>query len=242
VRPEAAPTAARRRRTPRGPGLGPAVIAAIAGAISLGAGTARAHLLPAQQGTVNVVGAGVFTVVSVPASSLHGADDDHDGVIDVGELERHESELRAEIDRRLVILDGSTPAETVRVDLILSPQHDAAGGRADQIVALKHAQLGAPPRDLRVRCDLFGARDSERALTLTATRRSGAAAETEAFVLTPGATEHAFFPPAPPAPPRALPGALGGLPRSLLASSALFAIAAALASWSRARRSINPTS
>jgi hypothetical protein len=206
------------------------VVAVLACAFFLGAGTASAHLLPAQQGTVNVVGAGVFTVLSVPASSLHGADDDHDGVIDMAELERHESVLRAEIDRRLVILDGSTLARTVRVDLILSPQHDAAGDRADQIVALKHAELGAPPLDLRVRCDLFGARASERALTITATRHpgSGTETETEVSVLTPDTTQHAFFPPAQPVPERALLGATGLGPRSLLGLSVLFAVAAAL--------------
>jgi len=217
-----------------------ALVAALTCALLLVAGTARAHLLPAQQGTVNVVGAAVFTVLSVPASALHGADDDHDGVIDVRELERHEPELRAEIDRRLSILDGATLAETVRVDLMLSPQHDAAGDRADQIVVLKHARFSAPPVDLRIRGDLFGARESERALTLTATRHPGSGDETQVGILTPGATEHAFFPPAPAAP-HALLGAIGGaigrVPRSWLLSTVLFAVAA-LASWSISRRSV----
>ena len=143
---------------------------ALAGALSLGARPAEAHLMAAKRGTVNVVGSDVYTVLSVPASALHAADDDHDGLLDVAELERHEAALQAEIDRRLVILDGDKAARTVRVDLILSPDHDAAGDRADQVVVLKHATLDAPPTDLRVRCDLFGARASERELTLTATR------------------------------------------------------------------------
>jgi hypothetical protein len=211
---------------------------ALAGALFLGAATASAHLLPAQRGTVNVVGAGVFAVVSVPASALHGADDNQDGVIDVAELDRHESELRAEIDRRLVILDGVAQARTVRVDLMLSPQHDAAGDRADQIVVLKHAELDEAPRDLRVRCDLFGERASERSLSLTATRHPGSGEEAQAGILTPEATERAFFAPAP-----AAAGALGRVPRGLLASTVLFSLAAlAMASWSRTRRPLTPTS
>lgn len=210
-----------------------AAVAALAGALSLGAGTAQAHLLPAQRGTVNVVGTGVFVVLSVPAASLHGADDDGNGVLDMAELERHEAELRAEIDRRVSILDGSTPATTVRVDMMLSPQHDAAGDRADQILVLKHAQLDAPPTDLRMRCDLFGPRAPERSLTITATRHPVSGTETEIGVLTPDAPDHAFFAVVPPAPPPAR------APRSLLALSALSALA--LVTWSRGRKSVKPT-
>jgi hypothetical protein len=204
----------------------PGLALALAGALSLAARPAGAHLMAARQGTVNVVGAGVFVVVSVPASSLHDADDDHDGVLDAGELERHEAALRAEIDRRLVVLDGETPARTVRVDLILSPEHDAAGGRADQIVVLKHAELDAPPSDLRVRCDLFGARASEQAITITATRHPGGGTETQVGVLTPEATEQAFFPPAR----RSASG--------LLAVGAILALATALGRRPRARAAL----
>jgi hypothetical protein len=173
---------------------------ALALALVLGAESARAHLLPAQRGTVNVVGNEVFTAVSIPASALEGADDDRDGHIDAGELERHEEALRAQFDRRLAVFDGDTPAATVRIDLVLSPQHDASGGRADQIVVLEHSKLDAPPRDLRVRCDLFGKGPSERSLTLTATRNPGGAAETQVAVLTSDATEQAFFSPVKTAP------------------------------------------
>jgi len=157
--------------------------------------------MPAGQGTVNLVGGGVFVVLSVPASALHGADDDHDGVLSAEELDRHEAELRAEVDRRLVVLDGKTVARTVRVDMILSPQHNATGGRADQIVVLKHATLDAPPGELRVRCDLFGGGAAERELKITATRHPESGPETEVAVLTPEAMERAFFP-APDRMPR----------------------------------------
>jgi hypothetical protein len=215
--------------------VGAAAGAAAAAAISLGAVPAEAHLMAAKQGTVNVVGAAVYTVVSVPASALSGADDNHDGVLDTAELERHEAELRAEVDRRLVILDGGTPARTVRVDLILSPDHGAAGDRADQIVVLKHAELDAPPADLRVRCDLFGARTSEQSLTITATRHPASGAESEVAVLAPGAAEHAFFPPAPRATTAAV-GEGGRGPGGLPVLGVIFGVAAAMASRARARR------
>jgi hypothetical protein len=216
------------------------VAAALAGSVLLGAPAARAHLIPAQQGTVNVVGAAVFAVLSVPVSALHDADDNHDGTIDLGEFERHEATLRAEIDRRLVILDGATPARTVRVDLILSPQHDAAGG-GDQVVALKHAELDAPPGDLRVRCDLFGAGAAQDALTITATRHPEAGVETAVAVLTPGAPERGFFSPVAAAPQRAVLGAMRRVPRGWLGLSGVFGAALVLAGWSRGRRAARAT-
>jgi hypothetical protein len=211
-------------------------LAALALASTLAARPAHAHLIPARQGTVNVVGAAVYTVLSVPVSALPNVDDNHDGVVDPAELERHEAELRAEIDKRLTILDGAVPARTVRVDLLLSPDHDARGERSDQIVALKHVELGAPPTDLRVRSDLFGARESERELTITATRHPLSGTETQVGVLRPGATELALFPAAAPAPAPVATGDTSHAPRGLVALTTLCAAALALLGWSRARR------
>lgn len=164
-------------------------------AITWMSGPASAHLIEADRGTANVVGDSVFAVLSVPVSALHGVDDDGDGLVDADELTRHEEAAKAEIDRRLELRDGAAVAATVRVDLILSPPHDAPAGRATQIVALKHARFGAPPRDLRVRCDLFGDRASERTLSITASRHVDPTRgkESELAELTPARTEHAFF-------------------------------------------------
>jgi hypothetical protein len=194
--------------------------------------------MAAKLGTVNVVGAGVFVVLSVPASALHDADadDNHDGLLDVAELERHEAALKAEIDRRLVVLDGATAARTVRVDLVLSPEHDAAGDRADHVVVLKHAELPAPPVDLRLRCDLFGERPSERELTITATRHPASGTETQVGVLTPGTTEIAFFPPPARSPGRALLAWIDGVPRGVLVVGVVVVVALGLGWASRSRK------
>lgn len=210
---------------------------ATAGALvtALSAAPASAHLIPAQQGTVNVVGTSVFAVLSVPVSALTGADDDGDGVVSLTEFERHEGALRAEIDRRLGIRDGDALAETVRVDLILSPQHDAPADRSDQIVALKHARFPEAPRALRVESDLFGSGASEKALKITATRHPATGTETQVAVLTPDTQRLAFFaPPVPPEQPKA-----AGLGRVALPAGLLAALVVA-STWlaRRARRSV----
>jgi hypothetical protein len=206
-------------------------------AISLSSTRAHAHLIPAEQGTVNVVGDAVFAVLSVPTSALHDADDDGDGIVDLAEFQKHEAALKVEIDRRLAIFDGETRASTVQLDLVLSPRHDGAPG-ADQVIALKHARFDAAPRALRVRCDLFGEGQSERKLTITATRHPASGVETEVAALVPGTTEHAFFAPAATA---TAPTTEGGL-RGYLAFGLLFGVATAL-SWSgraRGKKAVAP--
>lgn len=156
---------------------------------------AEAHLLPANHGTVNLVDKSAFSVLSVPTSALTNVDDNHDGWVDMTELQRHEAQIRDEIDHRFVITDGETSGVTVRIDLVLSPQHDAASDRADQIVALKHTQFTAPPTQVRVHCDLYGNRDSDRELSIHATRVHNTEKQGETAVLSPGAPEHSFFRP-----------------------------------------------
>jgi hydrogenase/urease accessory protein HupE len=153
------------------------------------ASSAEAHLMPSRRGTLNVVDHAVFGVLSVPVSALHGADDNGNGLLEMEELQRHLADLRAEIDRRFVISDGARLGETVTLDLVLSPEHDAATDRAGQLVALKHVTFPAPIQDLRVACDLFGALSEEQQVTITATRPG----ETEAGILTPQASTHRFF-------------------------------------------------
>lgn len=206
------------------------------GACLLSATPAEAHLIAVDHGTINVVDDAAFTVLSVPTSSLHGADDNGDGVLDAGELERHETTLREEIDRRLAILDGATLASTVRIDLILSPQHDGPSDRANQVVVLKHARFAAPPLALGVRCDLFGAHESERALTITATQVRASGKESRTIVLTPGMTAHTFFPPAQP-PVEASPVLAGGSLRAQQGAVLVGFLALAAVALSRTIRS-----
>jgi len=159
---------------------------------------AFAHLMPSKQGTLNVVGDSVFAVVSVPVSALHGFDDDGDGLLSTKELRSHLASLQAEVDRRFVVSNGAAVGKTVLINMMLSPQHDTAGDKAEQLIVLKHVQLDAPPTDLRLECDLFGERATEREISITATRMADSgsnAKETEVATFTPQRTDHRFFRP-----------------------------------------------
>jgi len=170
----------------------------IAALLFLCARPAEAHLMPARQGTVHVVGDSAFIVVSVPVSALHGFDDDGDGLLSMAELSRHEAELRADIDRRLVVSDGAAPGTTMLVNVVLAPDHESRADRADHLVALKHARFDAPPKDLHLTFDLFGTGDAEGQVTITGSRDRGHGKgdkETEAAILTRLSPEHRFFRP-----------------------------------------------
>jgi hypothetical protein len=185
---------------------------------------AEAHLMAANRATLNVVGESVFAVVSVPVSALHGFDDDGDGVLSMPELERHQDALRTEIDRRFVVSDGDDAGTTVQIDLVLSPQHDGPQDRSSQVVALEHTRFSSAPRDLGILCDLFGGRDGEQSLALTATRHTAKGAEVEQATLTPEARAHRFF-----APATAARGPSAGMRQASLFAVALAALFASVA-------------
>lgn len=206
-----------------------------AGALLLSA-RARAHLMAADRGTINVVGDGVFVVLSVPTSALSGVDDDGDGVVDQGELSRHEAAIREQVERRLSIFDGDRRATTVRIDLVLSPAHEGAPDRADQLVVLEHARFDAPPAALRVTLDLFPAQATDARVELTATRHPASGTEAHSVTFTPRAPTHVFFAPAESASPPDSGDRSGGAPVGLVPLGALFGVALVLSWSSRTRR------
>lgn len=95
------------------------------------AATASAHLMPARQGTLNVIDTGVFVAVSLPTAAFEG----------LGAAERDE-----ELKRRFRVIDGTHAG---RVDFLqVDPSH------GDELVALMKVSFDAPPGALRVETDL----------------------------------------------------------------------------------------
>jgi hypothetical protein len=104
---------------------------------------ATAHLMPARQGTLNVIGTGVFVVVSLPAAALErrGAGD-----LTSDELQQDLSLISDQLKRRFRVFDGTHQG---RVDYL---QFDAQHG--DEFVALMKVSFDEPPTALRVETDL----------------------------------------------------------------------------------------
>ncbi|HSO31434.1 MAG TPA: hypothetical protein VLT33_02930, partial [Labilithrix sp.] len=193
-----------------------AALSAIVGSALLVAAPARAHLMPAQQGTLNVLGDAVFEVVAVPVSALHGADDDGDGRLSAVEVAAHEGALQREIGARFRLYDAAPSDATKGAGehgragalelVVVRAEHDErvepaelstadTGPGARHVLVLMKTRFAAEPRALRLVTDLFGPGDDARQLTIRATRGK----ETEVAILRAGDGAHAFFPPPAPA-------------------------------------------
>lgn len=186
--------------------------------LTLLAPAAWAHMMPAQYGTLNVMGNAVFAALSFPVSALSGVDDDGDGRLSQREIDAHAAQLIAEISRRFRVVDGDVAG---RVDLVMPmAQHDERDSTSmagsTQLMLLHKTTFTAAPRALRVEADLFGASQGEQQLTIKAMQDG----HSEMAVLTRASQRHAFF----RTPSPALPGAsIGGRGAILLSCAALLA-------------------
>lgn len=159
--------------------------------LSTAASTAHAHLLPPDRATLNVTDQAIFAVISVPVATLNGFDDDGDGQMSARELEAHREALQGDVARRFRLSDGERPTTLVRLDLVLSPEHEVAQDRAEHVVALLHVATEGSPKTVRLWTDLFDRRAAHPHLTVSASRDKKAETA-ESAELDPGAPEHDF--------------------------------------------------
>ena len=160
----------------------------VAAAAVLISAAASAHLMPAQQGTLNIVDESIFEVVALPVSAFVGVDDDGDGRLSDAEVSAHEEQLTKAIGRgyRLFDADVAGTLELVLVRAEHDERSDDSAAGSTTVIAMLKTRFSAPPRQLRLETTLFG---DGRQLTIKATR----GAESEAAVLTPTRAAHAFF-------------------------------------------------
>jgi hydrogenase/urease accessory protein HupE len=151
-----------------------------------------AHLMVAQQGTINLVGDGAFMVLSVPVSALDDWDDNRDTLLSASELNAHRQAIADQIHRRLQLHDDAGPRPLQGMMMSLSPGDEAPDSPASQLVIMGRFQLDSPDRHdraLRLQTDLFGATESERSLGITVSRGP----ETGLIILTPQRSQKALF-------------------------------------------------
>ena len=168
------------------------VLAITVGLALLGASPLWAHLMPAQQGTLNVLGNAVFAAVALPVSAFADADDDRDGRLSLAELRAHDASLRARIAARFRITDAELAATLDTLIVSMEPDDRAPGGAASgsrHFLALLKISFPTAPRALVLTTDIFGRAPSEQQLTVKATRGRDA----EVAILSPGRRSHQFF-------------------------------------------------
>jgi hydrogenase/urease accessory protein HupE len=129
---------------------------------------ARAHMLPAQTGTVHVVGHSVYVVVSVPVNALHNVPQTTGGAINAVGLGTAYHSIQQQFEQRFRIDDGHNEGQVVLTWLMM-PQdsRDPANDRTSPYIVVMHrVDFPAPPRALWLSTDLFGTGAKEKTLTL----------------------------------------------------------------------------
>lgn len=157
--------------------------------ISLHATAAWAHLMPAQQGTLNILGDSVFEVVAVPVSALRAPqlDEDGDGRLSDAEVVAHQEDLQRVISSRFRLVGGVLEFVQVRAEHDERSELSSAG--AMHVIALLKTRFATLPSSPTLETDLFGTGSGEDQLTIRARRGS----ETEVAVLRPLMPTHRFF-------------------------------------------------
>jgi hypothetical protein len=154
--------------------------------------SAQAHLMVAQRGTLNVVGDGVFMVLSLPVSALPGVDDDGDGLLSVEELRVHRRTIALALQRGLVLRDEQGPRTLDGLIVSLSPADESSGQPAAQLVVMGRFGQVHPEQGMRFVLSLFGRTAAEQTFQVTATRANKT--EAHLMVLSPDRPDQALFP------------------------------------------------
>jgi hydrogenase/urease accessory protein HupE len=152
---------------------------------------AAAHLLPAQTATMNIVGNTAYFVVSVPLSALSGIDGDGSGGTSQAEIARHSRDIAIQFDRRFAVTADGKPG-TPLMTMAWSPQTEGPPADSSYVVVLHSVRFAGPPVNPAVSTDLFGTRDGEAQMTMTA-KHDKLESSAEVAILRPGAGAHVFF-------------------------------------------------
>jgi hydrogenase/urease accessory protein HupE len=176
------------------------------------AGHSAAHLLPAQNATLNTIDNAAYVVVSVPVSALRGVDNDGDGKLSLEELQRNNAMIVEQFSARFKVTDGDNKGETV-LNWLVPPQTDATETTDDHstyVILMHRVNFARAIEHPTISTDLFGTGPGESQMTITATRNfaavgasgvnpaASAPAETvgglrEVAILQSGAGTHQFF-------------------------------------------------
>jgi len=178
-----------------------AVLLGLAAALS-----AHAHLMEHQQGTLNIVGARGYLVLSLPVSALSGVDDDRDGRLGAAELACHSAAIERDLRARVRVSDGGVAAPLDGVLLNLSPDEHHREVAATHLVMLAVAMFPKPPLRPELEVRVFGRAAAERSIRVVGTRRDAAGRMQEQRVrYTPEAPRHVFFASRPATRPASTP-------------------------------------
>ncbi len=166
------------------------VVINAATALLLSAGviaTAHAHLMVAQNGTLNFLDDSVYMVLSLPASAFAGADENNDSELSLTEFSRHRTRLISAVKEQVTLSTekGHLPLHGIMVSPV-TPHNDPKAP-AKQVIVMGRFSLAGSENELSFHVGLYGSQSDSRALKITANRKSEN--QRQVFELTPEADE-----------------------------------------------------
>lgn len=166
--------------------------------------SAWAHLLPAGEGTLNVVGTRAYIVLSLPNAAFDN--DEGHRPLDPGELRRRGEDLRAQVRAGVRMTSGDDVGELEQVLFNLpagggahahagTPSADGHHGhrhQGDDLIVMIVASFERPPESLRLTLDLWP--DAPSTVRVGGTISEGAQTlQSEPGVLSQRRPSHLFF-------------------------------------------------
>lgn len=160
-------------------------------------GLSHAHLMPAQQGTVNLQAKAAFVVLAVPVSAMSQFDDNRDGRFSQQEMALHRDAIEAQVQTGFQLFDAD---HALQLDFVQATeeQHEAAElpsaqqlaplGAKHFLVLMKWTWTRDVPR-LRLHLSLFGTASSEQQFSIKILQDK----LSEVAILTPHHADHIFF-------------------------------------------------
>ena len=136
----------------------------------LWAHSAAAHLMPAQHGTLNMVGTGGFMVLSLPVSALTGVDANGNGSLEASELQAASDAIEQQVFAGVQLLDDRGPRPLEGLLYSLSPDSDEPGALVHQLVVMGRFALEGAQGPLRFKQQLYGKASNEQRTELTVTQ------------------------------------------------------------------------
>ncbi|MFT5838407.1 MAG: hypothetical protein ACI9UT_000900 [Flavobacteriales bacterium] len=127
-----------------------------------------AHVMVAQQGTLNFVDGAVYMVLSLPVTAFEGIDDNHDGKLSKAEFEHHQRSIAVIVQDKVVMSDSQGKLNLK--GLVLSPisSHDSPKDSASQLIVMGKFELNDNVSSLHYQLSLFGNTASEQKIEITA--------------------------------------------------------------------------
>jgi hydrogenase/urease accessory protein HupE len=151
---------------------------------------AQAHLMPAGQGTIRIIGDSAYVLIAVPVTALAGFDDNGDKRLGLHELNVHRHDLGRQVNALMQLSASGEQPQLVFEDLLLPHSDQLASEGAEHVVVMRRYQWGFPLQSLQVTLSMFDrAAPPEGQLALRVLRGDA----TEVAVLSKHRFDHAFF-------------------------------------------------